>query len=236
MTDTTSALAALHAAANPAKAAEMAAYHKVDRPYLGIPVPQVEEFTTAWRADLDMTARIDLAAGLWDSNIHEARVAACKLLTQARMKDGDGPAFDLICTWVPQFDAWALADHACIALQKRLVADPARLDIIEGWTTAPLMWMRRAALVSTLPWAKINHPKPDDSARRERILGWAALYVGDKDWFMQKVVAWWLRDLSKHDAARTAQFLAEHGPYMKSFARKEAAQYLPEDLRAGLGV
>lgn len=236
MTDTASALAALTAAANPGKATEMAAYHKVDRPYLGITVPQVEELTGAWRADLTMPARIDLARGLWDSNIHEARVAACKLLTQARMKDGDGPAFDLICDWAPQFDAWALADHACIALQKRLVAEPERLDVIEGWTTAPLMWMRRAALVSTLPWAKINHPKEADSARRERILGWAALYVGDKDWFMQKVVAWWLRDLSKHDAARTAQFLAEHGPYMKAFARKEAAQYLPEGLREGLAL
>ena len=228
------ALNALNAAANPEKAAEMAAYHKVDRPYLGIPVPQIEEFTDTWRAEMDVLARIDLAAGLWDSNIHEGRVAACKLLTQARMKEGDGPAFDLICTWAPQFDAWALADHACIALQKRLVADPQRLDVIEEWTSAPLMWMRRAALVATLPWAKINHPKPEDSAIRERILDWAALYVPDRDWFMQKVVAWWLRDLSKHDAARTASFLAENGQYMKAFARKEAAQYLPDDLRAGL--
>jgi 3-methyladenine DNA glycosylase AlkD len=235
MINTAAALAALHAAANAQKAVEMAAYHKVDRVYLGMTVPQIEDYTDEWRRELDMPARIDLAAGLWNSNIHESRVAACKLLTQARMKEGDALAFDLICAWAPEFDAWALADHACIALQKRLVADPARLDIIEGWTVAPLMWMRRAALVSTLPWAKINHPKPEDGAIRERILDWAALYVPDRDWFMQKVVAWWLRDLSKHDAARTAQFLAEHGPYMKSFARKEAAQYLPEDMLHGLG-
>lgn len=230
MIDTAAALAALSAAANPQKALEMAAYHKVPRQYLGLTVPQIEGFTSDWRADLPMMARIDLAAGLWDSNIHEGRVAACKLLTQARMKEGDAPAFDLICTWAPQFDAWALADHACIALQKRLVADPARLDVLESWTLAPLMWMRRAALVATLPWAKLNHPKPADHAARERILGWAALYVPDRDWFMQKVVAWWLRDLSKHDAPRAAQFLAQHGPYMKAFARKEAAQYLPAGL------
>ena len=131
------ALNALKGAANPEKAAEMAAYHKVDRPYLGIPVPQIEGFTNAWRAEMDVLARIHLAAGLWDSNIHEGRVAACKLLSQARMKEGDGPAFDLICTWAPQFDAWALADHACIALQKRLVADPQRLDVVEDWTVSP---------------------------------------------------------------------------------------------------
>jgi 3-methyladenine DNA glycosylase AlkD len=230
MTNITQALGALQAAANPAKAAEAAAYHKADRPYLGIAVPDIETLTDAWRADMDVLARVELARQLWDSNIHEGRVAACKLLLQARMKEGDAPAFDLICTWVPQFDAWALADHACTALQKRLVADPARLDVVEGFTIHPNMWARRAALVATLPWAKMNNLKPDDTAARERILGWAAAYVGEKDWFMQKVVAWWLRDLSKHDAARTAAFLAEHGPYMKSFARKEAAQYLPPHL------
>jgi 3-methyladenine DNA glycosylase AlkD len=227
MIDVDTALGALHAMANAQKAAEMRAYHKVDRPYLGVSVPQVDDLCSQWRGSLSMPARLQLAAGLWDSNIHEARVAACKLLLQARMKDGDAPAFELLCHWAGQFDAWALADHACIALQKRLVADPARLDVIEGWTTAPLMWMRRAVLVSTLPWAKIRHIKPEELAQRERILGWAALYVPDRDWFMQKAVAWWLRDLSKRDPARVAQFLAEYGPQMKTFARKEAAQYLP---------
>jgi 3-methyladenine DNA glycosylase AlkD len=227
-TNTESALAALHALGNAQKALEMRAYHKVERPYLGIAVPMVDELASQWRAELSMPARLDLAAGLWNSNIHEGRVAACKLLLQARMKQGDAPAFDLLCQWAGQFDAWALADHACIALQKRLVADPSRLDVIEGWTQAPLMWMRRAALVATLPWAKQRHPKPDEMAQRERILGWAAHYVPERDWFMQKAVAWWLRDLSKRDPARVAQFLAEYGPQMKAFARKEAAQYLPE--------
>ena len=43
-----------------------------------------------------------------------------------------------------------------------------------------------------------------------------------------KAVAWWLRDLSKHDAEPVRKFLAEHGAAMKAFARKEAAQYLPD--------
>jgi hypothetical protein len=40
--DAPTALAALEARADPAKAAEMAAYHKAPRPYLGIPVPAVD--------------------------------------------------------------------------------------------------------------------------------------------------------------------------------------------------
>jgi len=221
------ALAALRSRAAPGKAAEMLAYHKVDREYLGTAVPEIEALAKDWRANLSLDDRLELAYYLWQSNIHEGRVAAAKLLNQARIKPDDSDAWSLICQWLPDFDAWAIADHVCIAAQKRIVADPARLDEVEAWTTDKNMWVRRAALVATLPYAKLNNPKPAEIAARDRILDWAAAYTSDRDWFMQKVVAWWLRDLSKHDAARTAAFLAEHGPYMKSWARKEAAQYLP---------
>lgn len=220
------ALDTLRAAGDAQKALEMAAYHKVDRVYLGVANPVIDDLTRAWRADIKLDERLTLAQGLWDSNAHEARVAAAKLLTQARIRPDDSGAWSLIQTWVPDFDAWAIADHACIAGQKRLVADPERINDIEPWTTSDHMWTRRAALVITLPWAKKNKIKATDIDIRERILGWAATYVDDKEWFMQKVVAWWLRDLSKHDAERVRVFLDQHGDRMKAFARKEAAKYL----------
>ena len=219
------ALAQLQALAEPVRAADMAAYHKAPRRYLGIPVPDITALATAWRDGTDTAQRVAIADHLWASNIHEARIAAAKLLTQARIPD-DEAVWRVIASWVPQFDAWAIADHACDAGGRRLLADPARLDEVEAWTTHPNMWTRRAALVITLPWTKQNFPKPADLAIRDRVLGWAAGYVTDKDWFIQKAVAWWLRDLSKHDAPRARQFLAEHGPHMKPWAAKEAAKYL----------
>ncbi|MDG1431462.1 MAG: DNA alkylation repair protein, partial [Paracoccaceae bacterium] len=45
-------------------------------------------------------------------------------------------------------------------------------------------------------------------------------------WFIQKAVAWWLRDLSKRDPERVVEFLDHHGEQMKPFARKEASKYL----------
>ncbi len=219
------ALAQLHALADPTKAAGMAAYHKAPRPYLGITVPELTALATSWRECTDTAQRVALADALWQTDIHEARVAAAKLLTQARITDDDA-VWRLIASWVPTFDAWALADHACDAGARRLVADPARLDEVEGWTTHENMWTRRAALVMTLPWTKQNFPKPADLAIRDRVLGWAATYVTDKDWFIQKAVAWWLRDLSKHDPQRTHDFLEGPGQDLKPWARKEAAKYL----------
>ena len=215
----------LQALADPAKAAEMAAYHKVDRPYLGVSNPQIDDLADAWRAGRTLDDRIALASDLWFTNIHEARVAAAKLLTQARIRP-DQAAWSLIVSWVPDFDAWAIADHACKAGERRLLADPSRIDTVEGWVTSPHMWTRRAALVMTLPWTKQNFPKEQDLAIRARVLGWCATLAPDRDWFIQKAVAWWLRDLSKHDAEATRGFLAEHGETLKPFARKEAARHL----------
>lgn len=208
------------------KAAEMAAYHKVDRPYLGVANPVIDARTKEWRKELSLEERLSLCSGLWETNIHEARVAAAKLLTQARIRPDDTTAWDLIVSWVPSFDAWAIADHACMAGQKRVVWDPTRLDTVENWITSDHMWTRRAALVITLPWTKQNNPKPEELEARDRVLGWAASYVDDHEWFIQKAIAWWLRELSKHDPERVRDFLSRHGDAMKPFARKEASRKL----------
>jgi 3-methyladenine DNA glycosylase AlkD len=220
------ALDTLRAHAQPGKAAQMAAYHKAPRQYLGVANPDIDALTKAWRQNLTLDERLQLARALWNTDIHEARIAAAKLLTQARIRP-DQATWQLIASWVPDFDAWAIADHASIAGQKRLTADPTRLDQVETWTGSGHLWTRRAALVMTLPWTKQNHPKPDDLAIRTRVLGWAASYLDDKDWFIQKAVAWWVRDLSKHDPDRARAFLAAHGDRMKPFARREAGRHLP---------
>lgn len=220
------ALTALAALADSAKAAEMRAYHKTARPFLGLTVPQIEALVKDWRASCTLDERLALAAGLWDSDIHEARIAAAKLLLQARIRPDDSAAWALIASWVPDFDSWAIADHASIAGGKRLVADPARLDQVAEWTKDPNLWVRRAALVMTLPWTRLNHPKPADLAVRERVLRWAEGYADEREWFIQKAVGWWLRDLSRHDPQRVRNWLAAHGPRLAPFARREALRHI----------
>ena len=219
------ALDQLRAAGDPERATTAAAYHKALRPYLGVPVPVITALAKTWREDLSPENRVALAYGLWRSDIHEARVAAAKLLTQARIKDDDG-VWALVHGWAADFDAWAIADHACDAINRRLIANPARLDDIAPWTRSENLWVRRAALVVTLPWTKQNHPNPEDLAIRDRVLSWAETMADDREWFIQKAIAWWLRDLSKHDAPRTRAWLDAHAHRLRAFARKEAAQYL----------
>lgn len=220
------ALAQLEALSDPVRAAEARAYHKIDRRYLGIRNPVVDPLVKEWRAACSLEGRIALADGLWKSNIHEAMIAAAKLLTQARIRPDDTAAWNVIANWAEGFNGWAVADHACAAGGRRLIADPSRLDHVEGWLSHDNMWTRRAALVMTLPWARLPNPKPSEVAARQRILGWAAQYADDRDWFIQKAIGWWLRELSKHDAQMTRDWVDAHGPRLKAFARKEAMRKL----------
>ena len=220
------AIAALEARGDARRAAEMAAYHKTARRFLGIGMPEIDALARGWRKACSVDERVALAAGLWESDTHEACILATKLLTQARIRP-DAAVWSLIARWAEGFDSWALADHAAAAGRLRLLADPARFDQVEGWTRHPNLWTRRAALVMTLPWARLADPDPADLALRERVLGWCAGYADDREWFIQKAVGWWLRDLSRRDPARVRAWLAAHGTRLRPFARREAARHLP---------
>ncbi|MFT4013444.1 MAG: DNA alkylation repair protein [Paracoccus sp. (in: a-proteobacteria)] len=213
------------------RAAEMAAYHKAPRVYLGVPVPVIDALARGWREGMPLEARLDLARILWASDLHEGRVAAAKLLTQARIRP-DAEVWRLIASWVPDFDAWAIADHAMGAGGRRLIAAPERLDEVETWLDHGNFWVRRAALVGTLPWTRIRNPKPQEVAARDRILIWLERLADDPEWFVQKAVGWWLRDLSKHDPRRVRDWLAVHGARLKPFALREAGLWLPENRQA----
>jgi 3-methyladenine DNA glycosylase AlkD len=221
------ALEVLRAMADPARAAEMRAYHKQTRGVLGLSNATTGELAAQWRTGLAPDALVTLAQGLWDSDIFEARICAGKLFLQARIRPDDAALWSAITGFVADFDSWAIADAVAQGGQKRLMQDPARLETVAGWVTSGHMWTRRAALVFTLPFTKSRHPNPLETAARARILTWCETLAPDRDWFIQKSVAWWLRELSKRDPETVAGWLADHGTRLKPCAAKEAARHLP---------
>ena len=223
------ALAALRAEAEAQGAANSAgsagAAGPAAREVLGLRVARITELTSEWRQQLTLEARIALAEALWQADIFESRIAAAKLLVQARIRP-DQAVWALICDWVAQIDDLTIGEHVADAGARRLSADAARLDDIEAWVTGTQLWSQRCALIMTLPWARLNNPKPAEIAARQRILGWAAALVGHRDRIIQDAIARWLRELSKHDAALVRDFLAKHGAAMTALARNEAVKHL----------
>ena len=210
--------AALKAEGTAARAAQEKRYHKSNWQHWGASLPRIDVALKNLDPALTATERLELAARLWRAPVWDLKIAAGRLL-RAKSVPPDDALWGFVTARMGDLDGWAVADNLADVASRCLLADERRLDAVEAFLDSPHLWTRRAALVFTLPWAKTERDP-------ERMLGWAARLAPEREWFLQKAVAWWLRELSKRAPERVARFLAEHGAQMKAFARKEAGKYL----------
>lgn len=129
MTDVPGVLARLRALADPTRLAGMARYGIATEHAYGVTVAELRGVARELGRDHD------LAAALWDSGVHEARILA-SLVDDATLVD-DGQ-FE---RWAAGFDSWDLCDQVCQNLFR--YAPPAWQKAAE-WTQRPELFVRRA--------------------------------------------------------------------------------------------
>jgi 3-methyladenine DNA glycosylase AlkD len=200
-------------------------YHKSSRDHWGVPVPVCEALTRSLCKGIADDDLLVLAKDLWETNLFDPMVCAAKILSRMRPSK---EVWKTICHFLKKVDGWALEDHLARVAGKCILADKLLLDQLEEWTKHSNFWMRRAALVYTLPFAKPGQ-------NPERMLGWASSYASDPEWFIQKAIGWWLRDLGEHHPERVIVFLNAHWDSLKSVAKKEATRKLSVDWQNKIG-
>jgi 3-methyladenine DNA glycosylase AlkD len=193
-------------------------YQKSRWDHWGVALPTMDAAIKETLGDLSQEQALDLCQRLWREPVWDLRIVAGRILARKGIEP-DAKVWDFVTERMPELDGWAVADNLATIGSRCLIEDPGRLDIAEAWVENPHLWTRRAALVFTLPWAK-------EKRDPERMLGWAARLAEDREWFIQKAIGWWLRELSKRDPERVRRFLTEHGPKLKSVAKREAIKYL----------
>ena len=209
------------------KALKLRQIHKIDRPYLGLDNDDIDSVVKAFQKKRSVKELIKEARSLWSTDIFEARIAAGKILTKGRLQpDDDQAIWEATVDFAEYFDSWAIADHMAMAAHKRINSTSGRWQELEAWTTSENQWIKRAALVYTLPFTRIREPNEHEQLARDTILEWCEEYVFDDERYIQKAVGWWLRDLSRIEPKRVAQFTIKHGETMLPTARKEAEKYL----------
>lgn len=193
-------------------------YHKSERIHWGVPVPENKTFAKEISQGLSNTEKVRLARSLWETDLFDPMICAAKILTLPKILPTE-EVWNTLRTFLTKVDGWALEDQLAHIAWKCILHKESLLNEVETWTKDANFWMRRAALVYTLPYAKPNR-------NPERMLRWASSYASDKEWFIQKAIGWWLRVLGEHNPQRVILFLNEHGSLLKGVAKKEATRKL----------
>jgi 3-methyladenine DNA glycosylase AlkD len=216
-------IAALAAFGSPERAEQEKRYQKSMWEHWGVPLPKMDVAIRESLMDLTQDELFRLSRRLWREPVWDLKIVAGRILARKSVAP-DERLWKFVTERMADLDGWAVADNLAAVGSRCLLAEPSRLDVVETWVESPHLWTRRAALVFTLPWTKAGRDP-------ERMLGWAVRLSGDPEWFIQKAIGWWLRELSKRDPARVRRFLSDHGAALKVFARREAAKYLAAPLR-----
>ena len=215
---------AVQALADPARAERDRQYHKSARAHWGINMPQLDGVVKRHVKQHAAADLLQLAQTLWDSGTFDLMMAAGRILGRREIS-ASPRLWRTLDAWLDDVDGWALEDVLAPAAWKCLLHGPAVLDHLERWTTHPGVWRRRATLVYTLPYAKPGHDP-------ERVLTWAAGYVADPEWFIQKAIGWWLRELSRHDGRASCVFCKPTGTSCRALrARRPSRRLDPESAR-----
>ena len=187
---TSEVLGLLRAQADPGNVAGVARYGISSSGTLGVSIPflrNIEKTTRAARRARPGDAHA-LAADLWASGIHEARILASMLDVPTLVTREQADA------WAADLDSWDVCDGLCNnLLDKTRIA----YELATEWATAAPEFVKRAGFV--LMCMRALH---DRAAGDETFLGFLALVereADDERPFVKKAINWALRQIGKRN-------------------------------------
>lgn len=217
--------AAFGPAADPVRAAPMAAYMKGRFAFLGIAATPRRALARAALAGLPAPDEADVAAvasGCWALDEREYQYAGADYCVRWVRRCGPGflPVVERLVTTKPWWDTVdQLAAHVVGGL---VAATPALRADMDRWLTSGDLWLARASLLHQLRWK--------ERTDADWLFAACLARAGDADFFARKAIGWALREYSKTDAAAVRAFVADHDTELSGLSQREALKWL--DRRA----
>ncbi len=216
----------LKSLANPENVAGMKRFGVGGQHTLGISIPVLRRMAR----EIGHDHRI--AAGLWATGMHEARILASMVEDPSAVKEGQMDA------WVADFDSWDVVDQTCMNLFEKM---PQAWSKAIEWAHRESEFEKRAgfALMACLAW----HDKKSPPARFEPFFRVIEERSDDGRNFVKKAASWALRNMGKRDTVlnvmaiqtalriekrgtRAARWVA--GDTLKELTREAVKKRLPE--------
>jgi 3-methyladenine DNA glycosylase AlkD len=229
-----SVVAALHKQRNSARARAVQRYFSDEIAALGVAAPTVRGLVKNQMKPLRGTWMLDEAIECCDLLLKEPQTEprmAGVLVLAAFKKDFTPMLTDHAWRWLrKRLDNWALVDVFSGSvlsplLEKYPGIGATRTSPLQVWSRDKCLWVRRAAIVTLVPFARRGQLL-DLSYRlaRERL--------GDQEPLMQKAIGWLLREAGRTDAGRLQQFLLRQGFAIPRISLRYAIEHFSPENRA----
>jgi 3-methyladenine DNA glycosylase AlkD len=181
---TDAVLARLHALADPARLAGMARYGIGGGTAIGVTVAELRTLAK------ELGRSHALAAQLWDSGVHEARILASLVEEPTAVDEAQ------LDRWVTDLDSWDLCDQLCQNLVRHT---PCAWAQALEWSGREEPFVKRAGF-ATMAGLAVADKKADDE-RFAPLLRAVAERADDDRPIVRKGASWALRQIGKRNPA-----------------------------------
>jgi 3-methyladenine DNA glycosylase AlkD len=210
---------------DPKRARGVQQYFKHEIVALGIDTATVREFAAGQAKQLTAAWRLADATTLCDRLLREPELETRGLgiLILSAFKREFRPDLTRVARrWLEiRLDNWALVDTFCgSVLSPLLEQHPGVEKTLRTWSRARCLWVRRAAIVTLVPFARHGR-------RLDTVYELSQEHFEDPEDLMHKAVGWLLREAGKTDAPRLRQFLLRHGPTLPRTTLRYAIERFP---------
>ncbi|MGC3992887.1 MAG: DNA alkylation repair protein [Propionicimonas sp.] len=214
-----SLIARLEALRNPANVAGMARYGINPEGTLGVPVAVLREIAKEQRPLRrdEPAAAHSVAARLWDSGVHEARILAGLIEVPALVTRGQADA------WASDLDSWDVCDQLC----SLFAATGFAYELVADWTVAEELFVKRAGFVVACALA-VHDKKADDRAILDFLVP-VEREATDGRPYVKKAVNWTLRQVGKRSPACHTAALASAERILAAHPDSAAARWIARD-------
>ncbi len=200
----------------------MARFGIVPKKAFGVPAADLK--LIAKKIKRESNDRHQLAADLWETGVHEARLLA------ALIDDPEAVTSRQMDHWAGDFDNWAICDSTCGHLFSRTTH---AYDKASEWSDRDEEFVKRAGIV-LIAWLAVHDKKADDAKFVPFLDRLDELSDDDRN-YVRKAVNWSLRQIGKRSrdlndlAIRTADRIAERNTKTARWIASDALRELRSD-------
>ncbi|MFT4110234.1 DNA alkylation repair protein [Propionicimonas sp.] len=214
-----SLLARLVAMRNPDNVAGMARFGINPEGTLGVPVTALRGIAKEQRPlrRNDPVAAHRVAALLWDSGIHEARILAGLIDVPALVTRAQADA------WASDLDSWDVCDQLCALFASTAFAR----ELVAGWTAAEEEFVKRAGFV--VACTLTVHDKAADDRSIAGFLVPVEREATDARNSVKKAVNWTLRQVGKRSSGCHSAAIASAERILAAHPDSPAARWIARD-------